>query len=113
MLVYKEELYMTALKCNLIPPFLMREADIIVDDLPKVQSLYPIKHHHSTHFPDENLRMPLRLHGMFSYFSSKKPLIGVLNDYNNNILFLTTGNINPHHKYTQKMSKLCLIMKET
>ena len=98
MLVCKEALYVPVMKYNLIPPFLMREAGLTVDDLPKVQSLNPTKHHHSIHFPDENLRIPLRLHGVFSYFPSKKPLVGVLNDYNNKILFLTTGNINPHNK---------------
>ena len=50
------------------------------------------------YFPDENLRMPLRLYGIFSYFPSKKPLVGVLNDYNNKILFLITGTVNPHNK---------------
>ena len=86
------------MKHNLIPPYLTREAGLVVDDLPKLQSLNPTKHHHSIHFPNENLRTPLRLHGIFSYFSSKKPLVGVLNDYNNKFLFLTTGNINPHNK---------------
>ena len=41
MLVYKEALYVPAMKCNLIPSFLVREAGLVVDDLPKVQSLHP------------------------------------------------------------------------
>ena len=64
MLVCKEALHVPAMKHNLIPPFLMREEGVVVDDLPKVQSLNPTKHHNLTHFPDENLRMPLRLHGI-------------------------------------------------
>ena len=87
MLVCKAALYVPAMKHNLIPPFVMREAGFIVDDLSKEQSLNPTKDHHSTHFTDENLRMSLRLHGMFSYFPSKKPLVSVLNDINNKILF--------------------------
>ena len=103
MLVYKEALYVPAMKYNLIPPFLMREAGLVVDDLPKVQSLNPRKHYHSMPFPDENLRMPLRLHKIFSYFPSKKPLVCALNYYNDKILFLTTGNVNPHNKiYSDK-----------
>ena len=89
---------MPAMKYNLIHPFLMREAGLIVGDLLKVQSLNPKKYHHSTHFPDENLRMPLRLHGVFSCFPSKKPLVSLLNYFYNNILFLTTGKINQHNE---------------
>ena len=36
MLVCKEALYVPEMKHNLIPPFLTREAGLIVDDLPKV-----------------------------------------------------------------------------
>ena len=49
-------------------------------------------------FPDEDLRMTLRFHVIFSYVPSKKPLVIVLNDYDNKILFLTTRNVNPHNK---------------
>ena len=59
MLVCKEALYVLEMKYNIIPPFLMREAGLIVDDLLQVQSLNPTKNHHSMHFPDENMRMPL------------------------------------------------------
>ena len=98
MLVCKEALYVSAIKHNIIPPFFVREAGLVVEDLPKVQSLNPTKHHHSMHFSDENLRIPLRLHGIFSYFPSKKPLVSVLNDYCNKMLFLATGNVNQHIK---------------
>ena len=75
----------------------MGEAGLVVDYLPKVQSLYPTKHNHSTYFTDEHLRVPLILHVIFSYIPSKKSSVSVLHDYDNKILFLTTGNINPHN----------------
>ena len=80
MLVCKEALYLPSMKHNLIPSFLVRETGLLVDDLTKVQSLNPTKYHHSMHFSDENLRMPLRLYEIFSHFPSKKPLVSVLND---------------------------------
>ena len=76
----------------------MREASLVVDNLPKVQSQYPTKRHYSTHFLDEDLRMAIRLYGIFSYFSSKKLSISELDDYDTNILFLETGNINLHNE---------------
>ena len=53
---------------------------------------------HSTHLPNENYRIPLLLHGVFSYFPSKKPSLNVLNKNNNNALFLTNNKIDPHSK---------------
>ena len=65
----------------------MRETGLVVDDVHKVQSQHPAKHHHVIHFTDEDLRIPLRLHGFFSYFSSKNPSVSALNEYDNKILF--------------------------
>ena len=46
--------------------------------------------------------MPLGLHSVFSHFQSKKLLVSVLIDYDNNILFLTTCNMNLYNKiYTE------------
>ena len=46
--------------------------------------------------------MTLMLHGIFSYFQSKKPPLSVLNEYDNKTLFLTTGRINMHNeKYSE------------
>ena len=98
MLVCKEAIYVPAMKHNLIPPFLTKEKGLVFDNLPKLKSLNPTKHHYSTHFPDVNLQMPLMLYGICSCFPSKKPLIGVLNDHDDKILFLTTYNVNTHNK---------------
>ena len=50
------------------------------------------------HFPDEDLCMALGLNGVFSYSPSKKPEASTLNDYDNQNIFLTISNINPHNK---------------
>ena len=85
---------MPEMKYNLTPPFLVTESVLVVDDRSKEKLQHPTKHHHSTHVTGEDLRMPLRLHIMFSYFPSKKPLVSALNDYDNKILFLITDNVN-------------------
>ena len=54
---------------NLIPPFIMREAGVIVNDTAKILCKNPTKYDHSILWPDEKeLIIPLRLHGIFSYF---------------------------------------------
>ena len=42
--------------------------------------------------------MSLMLHDIFSHFPSKNLLVSVLNNYDNNILLLTTDNMNLHNK---------------
>ena len=37
MLVFKEAPHVPSMKHSLVPPFLMREASLVVDNLPKVQ----------------------------------------------------------------------------
>ena len=57
---------------NLIPPFIMREAGVIIYTY-KIHVDMPTKEEHSIYFKDENLCIPLSLHGVFSYFSSRLP----------------------------------------
>ena len=66
-------LYVPSMLNNLIPPFIMREAGVIVNDTPKIHVDQPTKEHHSLYFKEENLRIPLSLHGIFSYFPSRSP----------------------------------------
>ena len=101
MIVCKKDLCMQSMNHNLIPLFFVRDASSMLDDVLKVQSKHLTKHHHSIKFSDEDLRMPLRLYGIFSHFSSKKLLLSALNDYDSNTLFLTTSNTNRHKKYSK------------
>ena len=72
-LVVRNALHVPAMDNNLIPPFVMREAGLVVKDTPKTHLDKPTKEDHSTFFPDEKLRTPLKLSGTFSHFPSKKP----------------------------------------
>ena len=49
----------------------MREAGVIVDDKPKIHSGDVDQINHSLFFPDINLRIPLKLNGIFSYFETQ------------------------------------------
>ena len=83
---------------SLIPPFLTREVGLVVHDVSKVLSTNSTMQHHSMCFPEENSRIPLGLHGVFSCFPSSKPSLDVLNDNDFKVLFLTIGQIDPHNK---------------
>jgi len=74
LLVFKNALFVLAMKHNLLPPFLIREAGLIVNDILKSQAVQPTINHHSIFFPEENIRISLLLYSIFSYFLSKCPL---------------------------------------
>ena len=58
---------------NLVPPFIIREAGVAVDDTPKIHAASPTVQHYSIFFEEDNLRIPLALHGVFSYFPTILP----------------------------------------
>ena len=66
-------LYVPKIENNLIPPFILREAGIEVNDALKIQVDNPTEKDHSIYFKNGNLRIPLNLHGIFSYFRTKRP----------------------------------------
>ena len=82
---------------NLIPPFIMREAGIEVNEVPKIHAIEPSIEHHSIYFRQDNLRIPLALWGIFSYFPTRKPTEDDMSD-NLNLLMLTPDgpDWNPH-----------------
>eukprot|EP00957_Ditylum_brightwellii_P095578 7280377-Ditylum_brightwellii.AAC.1 len=72
-LVFKNALHVLIIDVNLVPPFIMREAGLTVNEVPKIQTPDPLIEDHSIWFPGENLRFNLLLHGIFLYFLSSKP----------------------------------------
>ena len=94
-MVIRNALSVPAMEHNLIPPFIMREAGIQVNEVPKIQVEDPTEDDHSILFPVDNIRIPLSLWGIFSYFVSRMPtrdeLLGC------NVLMLTPdGKWDPH-----------------
>ena len=73
LLVCHNALYVSSMIHNLIPPFIMREANLVVNDIPKIQVDNPDETDHSIWFADAEFRITLSLQGIFSYFPSRKP----------------------------------------
>jgi hypothetical protein len=74
MLVICNAIYVPAVSNNLIPPFILREAGITVNDVPKIQK-DPTVRDHALIFPETNFIIPLKLWGIFSYVSTSKPSV--------------------------------------
>eukprot|EP00957_Ditylum_brightwellii_P040188 3040753-Ditylum_brightwellii.AAC.1 len=60
---------------NLIPPFMLREAGIAVNETPKIHKKNPTVDDHTITFSNSGLRITMRLWGVFSYFPTSKPSI--------------------------------------
>lgn len=61
-------------------PFIMREGNVVINKILKIQAQEPTKANHSLLFPDAELRIPLSLMGIFSYFPTRKPTTKELNE---------------------------------
>jgi hypothetical protein len=74
-LVAYNSLYVPTMTHNLVPPFLLREAGLIVNETPKIQVVNPGISDHSIYFDGAKLQIPLALWGIFSYFPTRQPII--------------------------------------
>ena len=74
LLVINQTMYFDTLKHNLLCPMQLRHHRIIVNDRPKHVTCQPTVDDHCIQCPeDADLRIPLELHGIASYFPSHKP----------------------------------------
>ena len=73
LLVARNALYIPRNVHNLIPPFLMREAGLRVNEEPKCQAYHPTIESHSIYDEETRLRIHLKLNGTFSYFPTRAP----------------------------------------
>ena len=98
----RNALYVDNMTNNLIPPFLMREAGITVNETAKIHVDKPDESHHSLYFPNDSLRIPLSLHGIFSYFNHRKPHLPEID--NLDVIFLTpdAAQWNPNSDHFSK-----------
>ena len=94
-LVVRDALHVPSMKNNLIPPFVLREAGVQVNDVPKIQLSDPTESDHSLYFPEGELRIPLSLWGVFSYFPTAKPSAETCNA-TDEIYMLTPNKWDPH-----------------
>jgi hypothetical protein len=79
-LLIRNALYVPSKKSNLVPPFVMREAGIIVRDTPKIHMEEPTEEDHALTLPETGFRIPLSLTGTFSFFPTTKSSVNGLKD---------------------------------
>ena len=72
-LIIRRGLYVPSMSHSLLllPPFMFREAGITINEVLKNHATSPTEEHHAITFQETNLRIPLSLHGTFSYFPTK------------------------------------------
>ena len=96
LLLVKDALYVPSMKHNLIPPFILREAGLTVNDTPKIHVQDPTVDDHSILFPIQEFRIPLQLWGVFSYFHTGKPSLEQVQECEHVHLMTPEWQWNPH-----------------
>ena len=94
-MIMKRGLYVPSMTHNLLPPFKLWEAGITINEVPKIHVTSPTEEHHAITFQETNFRIPLSLHGTFSYFPTSKPSIQELEEPVD-VYILTPTIRNPH-----------------
>ena len=73
-MIGRHVLSVPSLEHNLIPPFILREAGLIVNDTPKIHKEDPTMDDHAIIIPKENdLHIPLQLNGTFLFLHTRCP----------------------------------------
>ena len=85
-LLFKNALHVPNLEHNLVPPFIHREAGIIVNDTAKIHKENPSQKDHALIIESESLTIPLQLNGIFSFFQSRCPTKDEINHAPNLIM---------------------------
>ena len=94
-LVLRNALYVPSMENNLIPPFMLREMGVVVNDVPKIHKEDPTVDDHAITVVEMRFRIPLSLWGIFSYFLTSKPTHDdLLNP--NEVYILSPATWNPH-----------------
>lgn len=99
LLIITNALYVPSMEHNLIPPFIMREAGLIVNDVPKFQLESPTTDDHTIIDPVTNVRIRLTLQSTFSGFPTRELTQHELNhaeDYTKIWLTPKVENWNPY-----------------
>ena len=71
LLIIKNVLYVPPMNHNLIPPLILDESGLEVDTKPKIHNKTFYVDIHSIFDTETELRIPLKLRGVFSYFNSR------------------------------------------
>ena len=94
-LVLRISLYVPSMDHNLIPPFMLREMGVTVNDVPKIHKEDPTVDNDAITFAEMGFRIPLSLWGILSYFPTSKPMHDDLLNLNE-VYILSPATWNPH-----------------
>ena len=72
-LVIRNALHVPSMANNLLPPFMLREAGVEVNDKAKIHMQDLTMDDHVIIFSETGFKIPLSLSGIFSYFTTTKP----------------------------------------
>ena len=95
-LIVRNALHIPHLRNNLIPPFVMRAAGVTLNETTKIHSKDPTIDDHCITFEDSDLRIPLQLSGVFSYFHTRKQTLSELHECPKLFLTPDANDWNPH-----------------
>ena len=73
LMIIRNAIYLRKMSTSLIPPFMMRMAGLEINECPKFLAKKPTVEHHSICFPEQELRIPLKIHGIISYLPVRTP----------------------------------------
>lgn len=96
LLVVLGAIFVKAMQHNLVPPFIMREAGITVNETAKIHVDQPTVNDHAIIMPKGTLRIPLSLHGTFSYFDTRAPSEKQVEEIQDVHLLTPEWRWNPH-----------------
>ena len=82
-LLIRNSLYVPLMTTNLLPPFVLREHCITVNNCLKIHVSKPTVNNHAISIPEIGLRIPLKLHGVFLYFYLTVPTSTFLHETEN------------------------------
>ena len=81
---------------KLILPFIMRARGVIVNDVPKIHCKDPVVDNHYISFDNSDLKIPLQLNGVFSYFQTRVITERELHECEKVFLIPDSSDWNPH-----------------
>ena len=107
LLVVRNALCVPSMEHNLIPPFILREAVLVLNDTPKIHCNVPSAEDHSLFDKETGLRIPFTLDVTFSVFK----LRSLTNEEINNVEDFETVFLTPDSKKWNPMTSLKITMK--
>ena len=111
--MFKKYLSVPIMNNNIIQPFIVREADLVVNERAKIHAMDPSVEDHSIYFPHFDIHIELFLHILFPFFPTYKPSLAPIEGTDEIYLITTEGICNPGSDAYMKSKILSFIRKNT